>query len=111
VCFSVQADLVGGAALTAIAVDTLIHTRGRPDHRAFAALPLLFGLHQLDEALVWWQLQGHLPSAVGTVATWIYLLFAFVVLPTYVPFAVRALEPAGRRRDAMTAISWIGAAV
>jgi len=36
--------------------------------------------------------------AVGVVAMWIYLLFAFVVLPTLVPTMVLLLEPKQRRR-------------
>ncbi len=42
---------------------------------------------------------------------WIYLLFAFVVLPTYVPVAVWALEPPGRRRTAMLPFIALGAIV
>jgi len=55
VCFSVEADLVAGAALLPIGVVTLRevrHVRELP----FAALPLLFAAHQLVEALVWGQL-------------------------------------------------------
>jgi len=44
------------------------------------------------------QLQGHVPHALGVVAMWIYLLFAFVALPTLVPTMVLLLEPRGRRR-------------
>lgn len=44
-------------------------------------------------------------------ATWVYLLFAFVVLPMYLPLAIRALEPPGRRRGVMTGFVVLGAAV
>jgi hypothetical protein len=60
---------------------------------------------------VWWGLQGHVPVGVGHVATWLYLLFAFVLLPTYVPLAIRALEPPGRRRAVMTGFAGLGATV
>lgn len=43
------------------------------------------------------------------IATWVYLLFAFVVLPIYVPMAVLALEPPGRRR--VTIIPFVGLGV
>ena len=33
-----------------------------------AALPLLLGAHQIDEAFVWWSLRGHLSHTVGRVA-------------------------------------------
>jgi len=37
-------------------------------------------------------------ARLGVVAMWIYLLFAFVALPTLVPTMVLLLEPRGRRR-------------
>ena len=110
-CFSPQADLVGGVVVGALGIDALRHVRHEHDHAAFAALPLLLAAHQLDEAFVWWGLQGHVSSGVGHVAMWIYLLFAFVVLPTYVPLAVRALEPPGQRRVVMTGFVAVGVVV
>jgi hypothetical protein len=111
VCFSPQADLVGGLVLTGIGLDVVKHVDRRRDHMALAALPLLFAAHQLDEAFVWWSLQGHVGADVGRVATWIYLLFALVLLPVYVPAAVWTLEPRGRRRVTMTAFIALGAVV
>ncbi len=110
-CFSPQADVVGGLVVAAIGVDVLRHVGGRRDHLALAALPLLLAAHQLDEAFVWWSLQGHVPLAVGRVAMWIYLLFAFVVLPTYVPLAVLAIEGPGPRRTVMRGLCFVGAGV
>ena len=110
-CFSPQADLVGGIVLSGIGLDVARHVHGRRDHLALAALPLLLAAHQLDEAFVWWGLQGHVSADVGRVATWIYLLFAFVVLPVYVPAAVWALEPPGLRRMTIAPFIALGAVV
>ncbi len=110
-CFSPQADLVGGVAIGAIGVDVVRHVHRRRDHMALAALPLLLGAHQLDEAFVWWGQQGHVPSPVGRVALWVYLLIAFAVLPVFVPLAVRAIEPNRRRRMLMVPFVVIGAGV
>ncbi|MCU1390548.1 MAG: hypothetical protein JWL72_3886 [Ilumatobacteraceae bacterium] len=110
-CFSATADIVGGVGIAAIGVDVLRHVNGRRDHVALAALPLLLGLHQIDEAFVWWGLQGHVDATVGHVATWIYLVFAFVVLPVYLPAAVWLLEPKGLCRRAMAAFAALGAVV
>jgi hypothetical protein len=110
-CFSPQADLVGGLAISAIGVDVVRHVHRRRDKMALAALPLILGAHQLDEAFVWWGQQGHVPSAVGRVALWIYLLIAFVLLPTFVPLAVCALEPTKRRKLLMTPFIAIGVGV
>ena len=110
-CFSATADIVGGIVITAIGVDVLRHVNGRRDHLALAALPVLLGLHQIDEAFVWWGLQGHVDATLGHVATWIYLTFAFVVLPVYLPVAVWLIEPKGHRRNAMAAFAALGGTV
>jgi hypothetical protein len=111
VCFSAQADLVGGLVVGAIGVDVVRHVERRRDHLMLAALPVLFAAHQLDEAFVWWGLQGHVGAGVGRTAMWIYLVFAFVALPVYVPAAVWALEPPGRRRTTMVGFVALGLAV
>ena len=111
VCFSAQADLVGGLVLGGIGFDAVRHVHRRRDHLALAALPLLLAAHQVDEAFVWWGLHGIVGPGVGRVATWVYLLFAFVVLPVYLPLAVFELEPPGRQRAVMAALVGLGAVV
>lgn len=97
-CFSPQGDLAGGAVVMAIGIDACRHLHGRREYRMLAVVPLLLGAHQVDETFVWWGLQGHVPRAVGSVAMWIYLVFALVVLPVLVPSVVLALERTRRRR-------------
>ena len=97
-CFSAQEDLIGGVVLGAIGIDTLRHVGDRREYLPLAALPLMFAGHQVMEAFVWWGLQGHVSATVAEVATWLYLLFAFVLLPTYIPVAVLVTEPPGPRR-------------
>jgi hypothetical protein len=111
VCFAPQADVVGGLVVGAIGVDAFRHLRGRNSHLLLAGLPLLLGAHQLDEAFVWWGLEGHVPHEVGRVALWIYLLIAFVVVPTFVPISVLALEHTAQRRRSMMPFVVLGVAV
>lgn len=110
-CFSPQADLVGGVVIGAIGVDAVRHTRQRQGHIALATLPLLLGFHQIVEAFVWWGLQGHEPHALERVAVWVYLLIAFVVLPIFVPGAVLWNEPDERRRRLMFPLVALGVVV
>jgi hypothetical protein len=110
-CFSPQADLVGGVVIGAIGVDAVRNTHHREGHIALATLPLLLGFHQIVEAFVWWGLQGHEPHTLERVAVWVYLLIAFVVLPIFVPGAVLWNEPDGRRRRLMFPLVALGVVV
>lgn len=110
-CFSPQADVLGGLVICAIGVDAVRHIRRRRDFLVLAWIPLLLGAHQFIEALVWLWLQGHVPRGIGQVALWAYLLIAFVVLPVFVPLAVIALEQTRRRKQMMVPFASIGVAV
>ena len=109
-CFSAPADLIGGAVVGVLGVDALRHV-DQPRQRLLGALPLLFGLHQVVEAFVWWGLQGHVPWTLGRTAVWIYLVFAFAVLPVYVPLAMLAIEPTRTRQRMTVPFAAIGAGV
>lgn len=95
-CFSPEADFSAGAVLVGVGVLTLSRVRkGR--ELIVGALPLLFGLHQLDEAFVWLGLQGHVSAGVEDVAKHVYILFAHVALPIIVPLGFLLIEPDRRR--------------
>jgi len=110
-CFSPTGDLVGGAVVVGIGIDACLHLKGRFEYVAIAALPIVLGLHQIDETFVWWWLQGHVGSTVGHVAMWIYLVFALVVLPTLVPALVFFFTPRSPRRWRLAPFIVLGAVV
>jgi hypothetical protein len=95
-CFSAEADLVMGAGITLVGIDTMRHV-DRPAERLLAALPLVLGTHQLVESVAWLGLEGHVGEPVWRAAVWIYLSIAFGVVPVLVPLAVGALEPVSNR--------------
>ncbi len=97
-CFSPEGDLIGGAVVVAIGVDACLHLRKRVEYIPLAVLPLVLGLHQIDETFVWWWLQGHVSADIGRVAMWIYLLFALVILPTLVPLLIYFFMPRSSSR-------------
>jgi hypothetical protein len=107
-CFSATASFVAGAALTTAGVVTLQMT-SRKTEIAFAMVPLLFGVQQLIEGLIWLSLR-HEPIANVTL-TFLYSLFSHVLWPIYIPFAVRLLETVPWRRRAMAVCQAIGLAV
>jgi len=111
VCFSPEGDLVGGVVVSAIGVDACRHLRGRNSHLLLAATPLLLGVHQIDESLVWWGLEGDLSHTVSRVAMWIYLVIALVVVPVLIPAAIWRLAPTPGRRRAIVPFLALGVGV
>ena len=80
-CFAPEADLIGGVIVSGTGIDALRHVRHRRE-LALAALPLLFGAHQLIEAFAWWGLEESVPDRVGTLARDVYLVIAFALIIT-----------------------------
>ncbi len=107
-CFSPEGDMVAGVVVLGIGLDAILHTRRQPAAIATSAIPVLLGLHQIDEAFVWWGLQGHVPVALGRVAMWIYLYIALVVLPAVVPALMLWVEPQRARRWRMAPFVLLG---
>lgn len=109
-CFSPEVDLLAGVIITAIGVDTLRSVE-HPRERPLAALPLIFGTHQLVESAVWWGVEGCVGQGVSQWSTWLYLAVAFGLLPWFVPWAVRRMEPRPGRRTLMSQLAVLGAFV
>lgn len=108
-CFSATASFSASAALLGIGAVTL-HKARQPRERPFAAIPLLFGIQQLTEGVLWLGFGWDTP-ALNAVLTQLYSFFSHVLWPAYVPLAAWALEPRGPRRHALALISAGGIAV
>lgn len=108
-CFSMPASLAAGTTLV-VAGGATVRMTTRAVERPLALLPLLFGVQQLTEGAVWWSLLDHHPR-LDLGATVGYTLFARVLWPVLVPFAVRSLEPVPWRRRALAGAVAVGALV
>ena len=107
-CFSASADFVGSAVLGAIGVATLTEVKHRRE-LLFAAMPLLFALHQFTEGFVWLGLDGRMGPAVTHDAGAAYILYAHGLLPFLIPFSVFLMEPTSGRRRRMLDFTILGA--
>ena len=108
-CFSAPASFVAGAALSAVGVVT-IRMASRRSELPFAAIPLLFGMQQVIEGMIW--LSFHGGSALpNTALTLIYSMFSHVLWPIFVPFAVARLETVPWRKTILTIFQFAGVAV
>lgn len=108
-CFSFTASVTAGATLTAAGALTVRLARRRAE-LPLASVPLLFGVQQLLEALVWWSLD-HDDPRLDVVSTHAYMLFSHVLWPVFVPFAMRCVEVVRWRRRAQAALLAVGVVV
>lgn len=109
-CFSPEADIVAALVVTGVGVDTVRHI-GHDREWALATLPIVFGIHQGIEVVVWWGLDRRIPADLTHNAAWLYLAIAFGVIPAAVPFAVHRLEADDRRRALMAPLIGLGVVV
>ena len=109
-CFSASANFVGSAILGAIGVATLTEVKHRRE-LLFAAMPLLFALHQFTEGFVWLGLDRKMPPIVAHDAGAAFVLYAQGLLPFLLPLSVLLIEPTRDRRRRMLGFSLLGGAL
>ncbi len=98
-CFSATASFIAGGSLSAFGVATIAKAKRRSE-LPFATIPLLFGIQQLVEGVVWVTLDRNAPVLQQSM-TYVYSMFSHVLWPIYIPFALRFLETTPWRRQAM----------
>ncbi len=109
-CFSPEADFVGGVLVGGVGVATLMQVQHKRDI-PLAALPLAFAAHEVAEGFVWLGTRGTIAKSGADVALYAYLFFAWALLPALIPIAVRLVEPDPHRRRLMAILVVLGSAV
>jgi len=109
VCFSPQADFTSAAVIGTVGVATLTKVE-HPRELALGVLPLAFALHQAVEGFVWLGLQGNTSKPTSGVAVYLYVAFAWVILPVLAPLAVLLVERNPLRRRVMGGFVALGGA-
>ncbi len=108
-CFSATASFTAGTLLSAVGVATLGKAETSAE-RPFAMIPLLFGIQQLIEGVIWLTFRHDAPLLKQTM-TYLYSGFSHVLWPMYVPFAMGILEAVPWRRKAIFAFEAVGVPV
>lgn len=109
-CFSATVNFAGSAALGAAGVATLAKVKHRRE-LLFAAMPLLFAIHQFIEGFVWLGLDGILSPAVAHNMGAAFMLYAQGLLPFLAPLSVLLFEPNAKSRRRMLLFVVLGGAV
>lgn len=105
-CFSATASFTAGTALTILGGATLRLTR-RKAEIPFAAIPLLFGIQQFVEGLLWLSFRFDAPQ-LNAATTYLFSIFSHVLWPIFVPFSIGLLEAVPWRRKAILGFQGIG---
>ena len=108
-CFSASASFIAGTSLSAIGVAALKKTRTKTEV-PFALIPLLFGIQQLIEGVIWLTFRYDAPL-LKQMMTYLYSGFSHVLWPMYVPFAMGFMESARWRKKVMWAFEVAGVSV
>jgi hypothetical protein len=108
-CFSATVNFAGSAVLATAGVVTLTRVKHRRE-LLFAAMPLLFAIHQFIEGFVWLGLDGILSPAVAHNMGAAFMLYAQGLLPLIAPLGVYVFEPTAKSRKRMLPFAVIGGA-
>jgi hypothetical protein len=109
VCFSATVNFAGSGVLGAAGVVTLTKVKHRRE-LLFAALPLLFAIHQFIEGFVWLGLDGILSPAVAHDMGAAFMLYAQGLLPFLAPLSILLFEPNKKSRRRMLPFAVLGGA-
>jgi hypothetical protein len=106
-CFSAGASFGAGAILLAVGTVTLKKAK-EPDQTYFALIPFLFAAQQISEGFLWLSLNGSADSWLQPVTTFLFIFFAQVLWPVWVPYAMLRLETKAKRRAALSVLLLLG---
>jgi hypothetical protein len=118
VCFNAAASFAASAVLIPAGIHTLrVAREAEPRWLPLAGFPLLFGIQQAMEGVLWLALGDPLGRIVGVppgTATPVmalgFLGFAYLLWPVLVPLSARSVEPGPRRRLLFGLLAVLGAA-
>lgn len=108
-CFSATASFVAGVSLSAVGVVTLKKATRKTDV-PFALIPLLFGIQQIIEGMLWLSFRYD-AALLNATATYLFSVFSHTLWPIFVPFSVGLLEPVRWRRNVMHLFQAIGLSI
>jgi hypothetical protein len=106
-CFSAQASFTSGAVLTAIGVATVAQAK-KPEQCPFACIPLLFGVQQFAEGVLWLTLKSGAQATLQNAAMYVFLTAALVIWPTMIPVSVRLMEKEKTRKKILAGLIGVG---
>jgi uncharacterized membrane protein len=109
-CFSATGSFGVAAVLAGIGTVAMAQEKA-PSRRMLGLVPLLFAFQQVAEGVVWLTIDHPGQRWLLTLSVAVFLGFALVVWPIWVPISLWAGERNARRRRILRALIWVGIGV
>lgn len=109
-CFSASASFGAGVVLSIIGIASIKKAETR-SQVVFASIPLIFAIQQITEGFLWLSLSNPNFALLRWPTTYIFLFFAQIVWPFWVPFSILLLEKELRRKKTERVLMIIGSVV
>ena len=106
-CFSIEASFISSALLSVIGIAS-IRKRTSPYQLFFTCIPLFFAVQQFSEGMVWLSLTNEKYLFLLKLFSSIYLIFAELFWPFWVPFSVLMIEKNKNEKLILSLLSLIG---
>jgi len=109
-CFSSNASFSSGALLIGIGILSIKKTQ-HASQLLFACIPFIFGVQQIAEGILWLSIDNPNYILTKKVVVYIFLFFAQVLWPIWVPIALLHLEKKDARKKIHKCIAIAGISV
>lgn len=96
-CFSATASFIASGVLVSCGTVAIIKYRFSKKELALAIIPIVFGLHQFVEGVVWLGLIGTVGADIQNVAAHLFTFIAMCFWPIFIPLALLLYEYPKRR--------------
>ncbi len=96
-CFSAGMSFGASSVILVIGIIAISKARTIPQ-RVFGIIPLFFAFQQFTEGILWLVLSNPEYDYWRPLLTHLYLSFAWIIWPTFIPFSMGLLEKDGMRK-------------
>lgn len=106
-CFSASASFTTGAGLLIIGAIAISQSKTTPQ-RVLASIPVIFSVQQFSEGLLWLSLSGVAGAQWQNIFMYVFLWFAQVLWPSFVPLTILLFEKRVRRKQILRVLLTVG---
>jgi len=107
-CFSAEASFSAATLLAIVGYSTMADTKNKKE-LCLAAVPLLFAIQQASEGVLWIAMAYNMADSLwASIAKYMFLFFAYVNWPLWMPMSVYLIENKRNKKIIMGACFLIG---